>query len=79
MGPKRANNYYFPQAGPFNPFPNPNYEKIDFSFFLKNTPILDRLSQNGSKSPEMAPPNLRKWPSYPKITPKIDWDHKKGG
>ena len=55
MGPKRAKYYYFPQARPLNPFPNPNFAKLDFLVFLKNTLILDRLGKNGSKSPKMAP------------------------
>ena len=72
MGPKRGKHYYFPQAGPFIPFPNPNYEKIDFSFFLKNTPILDRFGNNGSKSPKMAPQTPRNGPHIHKNIKNFD-------
>ena len=79
MGPKRGKHYYFPQAGPFIPFPNPNYEKSDFSFFLKNTPILDRLGQNGSKSPEMAPQTPVNGPHTQKLPQKLIEIIKRGG
>ena len=79
MGPKQAKNYYFLQAGPFNPFPNPNNEKIDFSFFLKNTTILDRLGQYGSKSPEMAPQTPVNGPHTKKLSQKLIEITKRGG
>ena len=47
--------YYFPQARPFNPFPNQKNEKINFFVFLKNDHFLDRLGENGQKSPKKAP------------------------
>ena len=55
MGLKRAEYEYFSQARPLNPFPNQKHENMDFSIFPQNTPILDRLGENGSKSPKMAP------------------------
>ena len=55
MGPKWARYDYFSQARPLNPFPNQKHEKMDFSVFPQNAPILDWLDEKGSKSPEMAP------------------------
>ena len=55
MGLKWARYEYFSQARPLNPFPNQKHEKMDFSVFPKNTPILDWLDEKDPKSPEMAP------------------------
>ena len=54
-GPKSPKYCKLAQARPFNPLLKKKIEKIDFFVFLKNDHFLDRLGENGQKSPQKAP------------------------
>ena len=76
MGPKSPKYYYFYQGSSSKPSPDPNREKMEFFVFLRNTPFLDRLNENGPKGPKTTSQTPRNGPHMLKTLQIFDFQHK---
>ena len=76
MGPKSPKYYYFYQGNSSKPSPEPKKEKTEFFVFLRNTPFLDRLEENGPKWPKMTSQTPRNGPHMLKTLQIFDFQHK---